>query len=260
MKPVKDFYEKLHSTEAGYSAGIYDMPALFRNRAFRGWAQRHQSGTPRLLDVGVGKGLFLRDVVRELGATWSARPAKTVGLDLVRSPGDVFADIPAAFEFLQHDTDGQRLPFEDAAFDFISCNHVLEHVFETEMLVREFRRVLAPGGLCLISVPNTAAWINRVAFFLWGNQPLGSEIGTETITYGFRPRFLQKKLARFRPSGHIRDFCPRGLQDLCEACGFTAVGWWKQNFGLLAALNKWAGRNIAILMEPGAVGVAERTG
>lgn len=250
MKPVKDFYENLHSTEASYSAGIYDMPALFRNRVFREWAQRQQGRSPHLLDVGVGKGLFMRDVVRDLRKSWSVKPSKVNGLDLVRSPGDVFNDIGAEFEFRLHDTDGQPLPFANDSLDFISCNHVLEHVFETEQLVREFSRVLAPGGLCLISVPNTAAWINRVSFFLWGNQPLGSEIGTESITYGFRPRFLQAKLKQFRPSGHIRDFCPRGLQDLCETCGFKTLGWWKQNFGVLAALHKWAGRNIAILMTP----------
>lgn len=250
MKPVKDFYENLHRTEASYSAGVYDMAALFGNRAFQEWARRHQGRANRLLDVGCGKGLFIRDVVREVSNRWSLQLEKIVGLDLVKSPGDVFGDISDRFEFRLHDTDGQPLPFADGSLDFISCNHVLEHVFETEALVREFRRVLAPGGLCIISVPNTAAWINRIAFFLWGNQPLGSEIGTESITYGFRPRFLQQKLTVFRPSGHIRDFCPRGLQDLCETCGFQTVGWWKQSAGFLARLHKWAGRNMAILMEP----------
>lgn len=252
MKPVKDFYENLHASEASYSAGVYDMAALFGHRVFRDWAQRQSGRSPQLLDVGVGKGLFLRDVVRNLDREWSVKPGRIVGLDLVRSPGDVFQEIGGAFEFRLHDTDGQALPFADRSLDFLSCNHVLEHVFETEQLVREFCRVLAPGGLCLISVPNTAAWINRVAFFLWGNQPLGSEIGTESITYGFRPRALQAKLKQFRPSGHIRDFCPRGLQDLCEACGFRTLGWWKQSFGLLAAMHKWAGRNMAILMTPAA--------
>ena len=115
--------------------------------------------------------------------------------------------------------------------------------------MREFRRVLANDGLCLISVPNTAAWINRVAF-LWGNQPLGSEIGTEGVTYGFRPKFLQARLAKFRPSGHLRDFTPRGLQDLTGACGFQTVGWWKQSKGFIARLGKWAGREMGILLQP----------
>lgn len=250
MKPVKEFYEHLHSTEKTYSAGIYDLAALFGNRAFRAWALRHQGRPVRLLDVGCGKGLFLRDVVQETQSHWRLDVTGITGIDLVRSPDDVFREIPEPFEFRLHDSDGQPLPFGDRSINFVSCNHVLEHVFETEALVREFHRVLAPGGLCIISVPNTAAWINRVAFFLWGNQPLGSEIGTESITYGFRPRFMQPKLKKFRPSGHIRDFCPRGLQDLCESCGFTTVGWWKQSTGFLARLNKWAGRNMAILMEP----------
>jgi hypothetical protein len=116
-------------------------------------------------------------------------------------------------------------------------------------LVREFRRVLSPDGLCIVSVPNIAAWINRVTF-LAGGQPLGSELGTEKITYGFRPAFLQKKLERFLPSGHIRDFTPHGLQDLTKHCGFRTVGWWAQSPGIIARFGKWAGRNMSIILQP----------
>jgi hypothetical protein len=116
-------------------------------------------------------------------------------------------------------------------------------------MVREFRRVLTPDGICIIGVPNIAAWVNRIGF-LWGNQPLGTEVGVEKTTYGFRPRFLQVKLEAFRPAGHIRPFTPRGLQDLTEHCGFEVVGWWTQSFGIIARLHKWAGRNMAILLRP----------
>jgi SAM-dependent methyltransferase len=145
------------------------------------------------------------------------------GIDLVRSPNDHFAEISPEFEFRQHDTDGNPLPFSDHSFDFVSCNHVLEHVFETEKLVREFRRVLSPDGLCIVSVPNIAAWINRVTF-LAGGQPLGS--------------------------GHIRDFTPHGLQDLTKHCGFRTVGWWAQSPGIIARFGKWAGRNMSIILQP----------
>lgn len=249
MRSASEFYTDLHAEEKHYSGANYHMKSLWPLRPLNHWAAQVRARPVRLLDVGCGKGYFIRDFVRGLNSRWGIQPARVTGLDIVRSSGDVFEDVSPKFEFIQFDTDGNPLPFEPGSFDFISCNHVLEHVFETEKLVREFRRVLAPDGLCLIAVPNLACWINRIGF-LWGNQPLGSELGTERVTYGFRPGFLQKKLEPFRPSGHIRDFTPRGLIDLTEHCGFETVGWWTQSFGLMARLGKWAGRNMAVLLKP----------
>jgi ubiquinone/menaquinone biosynthesis C-methylase UbiE len=249
MRSASEFYHGLHAEEQGYSGGSYYMRSLWSLRALKRWAARNKAQPVRLLDVGCGKGIFLRDFVTGLKSRWEIQPGRITGLDLVRSPNNVFTEISAHFQFVQSDTDGNPLPFPDNSFDFVCSNQVLEHVFETEKLVRELRRVISPDGLCIISVPNLAAWINRIGF-LWGNQPLSSEIGTESITYGFRPAFLQKKLAAFRPSGHIRDFTPRGLKDLTERCGFDAVGWWAQSFGLIARLGKWAGRGMGIVLEP----------
>jgi len=49
--------------------------------------------------------------------------------------------------------DGTRFPFDDGRFDAVLCNQVLEHVFNPEQFVAEIRRVLAPGGRLLLSVP-----------------------------------------------------------------------------------------------------------
>ena len=246
MSRAENFYRRRHRDEPDYAACVYDLAALFRHRVFEIWVRAHQGESPRVLDIGVGKGVFLRGVVRELERRWQATPTVSA-LVVVRSPGNVFDGLD--WDFRLQDVDGQALPFADDAFDFVACNHVLEHVFETERLLRELRRIAAPDSLCVVSTPNIAAWINRISFFLWGNQPLGSELGTESITYGFRPKKLQRRLEAFRPSGHIRDFTPRGLQDLCEACGFEVLGWWKQDYGRIARVHKWASRNMAILLS-----------
>ena len=49
--------------------------------------------------------------------------------------------------------DGTRFPFDDGRFDAVLCNQVLEHVFNPEAFVEEIRRVLAPGGRLLLTVP-----------------------------------------------------------------------------------------------------------
>jgi SAM-dependent methyltransferase len=45
------------------------------------------------------------------------------------------------------------LPFDDQSFDFIICNHVLEHIPDDTKAMQELYRVLAPGGTAIIQVP-----------------------------------------------------------------------------------------------------------
>jgi ubiquinone/menaquinone biosynthesis C-methylase UbiE len=249
MSRAEEFYPKLHAKDQTYSAGEYHMNSLLSLGVVGDWAKTFNGGPLRMLDVGCGKGLFLRDFTAGLRRRYSVQTIQATGVDLVRSPGDHFREVCSDFKFVQQNLDGQPLPFADGSFDFLSCNHVLEHIFETEKLVREFRRVLGPQGLCVISVPNTAAWVNRF-LFLFASQPLGSELGTEKVSYGFWPTLMQFKLEKFSPSGHIRDFTPRGLRDLTTYCGFQTVGWWKQSKGPIARFGKWAGRGLAIVLKP----------
>lgn len=55
-------------------------------------------------------------------------------------PGITFGDI-------------SKLTFGDDSFDLILCNHVLEHVPEDVVAMRELYRVLAPGGRAILQVP-----------------------------------------------------------------------------------------------------------
>jgi ubiquinone/menaquinone biosynthesis C-methylase UbiE len=57
--------------------------------------------------------------------------------------------------------DAAALPFAAAAFDRVYCSEVLEHLVDPAAAVREIRRVLRPGGVAVLSVPNERL-INRV--------------------------------------------------------------------------------------------------
>jgi len=48
------------------------------------------------------------------------------------------------------------LPFENDAYDFIICNHVLEHIPNDTKAMQELYRVLAPGGTAILQVPYEA--------------------------------------------------------------------------------------------------------
>lgn len=46
-----------------------------------------------------------------------------------------------------------NLPFEDNSFDFILCNHVLEHIPDDTLAMQELYRILAPGGIAILQIP-----------------------------------------------------------------------------------------------------------
>lgn len=62
------------------------------------------------------------------------------------------------------------LPYADGAFDRVLCLDVLEHLTYEDQpkALAEIRRVLAPGGEALISVPNLAHLQSRVQFLVLG--------------------------------------------------------------------------------------------
>ena len=49
--------------------------------------------------------------------------------------------------------DLHSIPLEDNRFDVIFCNHVLEHVDDADKVMKEFYRVMKPGGWGIFQVP-----------------------------------------------------------------------------------------------------------
>ena len=213
---IKRFYETLNDKHKTYAGGEYDLSQLLSIKGLKSWLSKyHGSQTLSIADVGCGKGIFLRDFTALLTQQYKMNFHK-VGIDLVESSNNVLDE--QKVEFIQTDLNGTQLPFDDNSFDIITCNHVLEHIFYTENLIQEFKRILKPTGICIISVPNLSAWINRL-FLLFSIQPLGSEVGVNSITYGLWLPYFKNHLSNLHASGHIRDFTPRSLRDLVENSG-----------------------------------------
>ena len=51
-----------------------------------------------------------------------------------------------------------ELPFRDASFDIVTAKHTLEHVRTPRQALAEVARVLKPGGVALIVVPDSGYW------------------------------------------------------------------------------------------------------
>ncbi|SUZ80169.1 uncharacterized protein METZ01_LOCUS33023 [marine metagenome] len=49
--------------------------------------------------------------------------------------------------------DIHNMPFENNVFDIVLCNHVLEHVKDDILALKEIRRVLKKGGYSILQVP-----------------------------------------------------------------------------------------------------------
>jgi SAM-dependent methyltransferase len=63
-----------------------------------------------------------------------------------------------------HSLDDLPLPFDDAAFDYIECHDILEHVRELPDVVRELHRITAPGGRVHVTGPHFTS-------FAWAMDP-----------------------------------------------------------------------------------------
>jgi SAM-dependent methyltransferase len=60
------------------------------------------------------------------------------------------------------------LPYLDGEFQYITCLEGLEHIENPHQAIREFARLLAPGGQLVISVPNILNIEERVKWLLNG--------------------------------------------------------------------------------------------
>ena len=63
----------------------------------------------------------------------------------------ITADIESPLAKVKMDV--HDIPFEDNHFDVVFCNHVLEHVEDDIKVLKEFYRVLKPGGFAILQSP-----------------------------------------------------------------------------------------------------------
>jgi ubiquinone/menaquinone biosynthesis C-methylase UbiE len=104
----------------------------------------------RVLEVGCGAGHLLarlpagRAIGIDLADSLLARTRARLGARATLAQGDAGA-----------------LPFAAGAFDRVYCSEVLEHLVDPAAAVAEIRRVLKPGGVAVLSVPNEGL-INRL--------------------------------------------------------------------------------------------------
>lgn len=173
------------------------------------------SGARRVLDVATGSGdlaLTVRDRVpgiRVTGADFCApmlEEARKRGLD------DLIV------------CDGLRLPFPDETFDALTIGYGLRNMADWAGALREFSRVLKPGGQLVIldfSLPRSPALRGPYRFYLHRILPrIAGALTGNTEVYAY----LGDSIERF-PSGPA-------MVDLIGGNGFSRARWEPQCWGI----------------------------
>ena len=119
---------------------------------------------------------------------------------------------------------GERLPFPDQSFDFLSMGYALRHVPDLKGAFTEYRRVLKPGGIVLlleISRPRSAPLLTLTRFYI--KTVLGKVFSATTGN-----RDMQTLMGYWWDT---IDYCvlPEQIIDALKEAGFvdcTLKEWW----------------------------------
>ena len=124
------------------------------------WAQ--------LADIVELSNLTILDFGSGFGATanYLAEPAKYNGVIAIEPNADMMEDRDCGNPYLQINGKIEKLKdFADGYFDVIVCHNVLEFAAERADIVREFVRILKPGGILSIIKHNPCGKIIHKAVF-----------------------------------------------------------------------------------------------
>jgi SAM-dependent methyltransferase len=123
----------------------------------------------RILDLGCGHGEDLLNIARAL----APRPTELYGIEAyppnqedARRRGIAIADL---------NLENTVYPYDDASFDCIIANQIIEHTKEIFWIFGECSRILKPNGIMIVGVPNLASFHNRM-LLIFGDQPSSIEL------------------------------------------------------------------------------------
>jgi SAM-dependent methyltransferase len=159
------------------------------------------------LDIGCANGGYT-------GALLAYGAATATGVDpeadrIVQARERFAGDERLRFEV----SDGERLPFEDASFDGVLLNEVLEHVESEAQVLAEAHRVLRPGGAIAVMSPNRWFPFEGHGMKMPGNRVL-------RVPVPILP-WLPERLTR--PARRARGYWPGQLAAMVGDAGFEDV-------------------------------------
>jgi len=127
----------------------------------------------KLLDIAIGTGLIAASARSILGDE-----GEVIGLDLSEA---MLAEARRKLDIPLIQGTADNLPIGDACLDFLVMGYAIRHVADLGTCLREFRRVLKPGGTVLlleVSSPTNAIYRATLAYYLRRAVPFLSRWAT----------------------------------------------------------------------------------
>jgi len=152
MSADPDHGEYVRAWSETYERSNYQqgLSGYFLTRSHRWCEQAFGPDTHfgKVLEVGAGTGVHLRFVRHGFDEYWITDVntpflERAVAADVPRARGDVRVSRQ----------DATSLTFADDTFDRVIAAHVLEHLLEPHRVLREWVRVLKPGGILSLVLP-----------------------------------------------------------------------------------------------------------
>lgn len=185
---------------------IYATSAIRHSDSFYQWLLRLLDIQPGrlLLDVSCGVGSLPR-LAYQMGLRAYGVDFSEVALHIARKEAPFVNWVIA---------DGERLPYPDASFDYVTHIGSLEHYLNPETGVQEITRVLKPEGRACILLPNTFGLLGNVWFALRTGRTFddGQPIQRYATRYEWQDLLESGGLRILRTIKYEREW-PRNLSD-----------------------------------------------
>ncbi|WP_430781018.1 demethylmenaquinone methyltransferase [Actinoplanes sp. G11-F43] len=188
----------------------------------RGWRRATRAALglrpgERVLDVGAGTGVS----TEELSRSGAFAVGADISVGMLRAGRRVRAEVPLLAG------DALRLPFADKTFDAVTISFALRNVVDTAAALREFARVVRPGGrlvVCEFSHPTFAPFRTVYLQYLMRSLPsVARAVATNPEAYVYLAESI-----RAWPD-------QRGLADVMASSGvWDRVGWRNLSGGIVA--------------------------
>jgi methionine biosynthesis protein MetW len=162
----------------------------------------------RIIEIGCKEGVVLLEVANAFNAT------DVYGVDIDEEALKKAAE--KGINVHKADLNTDHLSFPDDFFDIALMEEVIEHLVNPDNSLQEAYRVLKFGGYLLVTTPNLAWWLNRLAL-LSGYQPYWTECSVRYNVGKFK-RTLAEPL-----NGHLRLYTLRALKQLLHLYGFKII-------------------------------------
>jgi len=156
------------------------------------------------------------------------------------------------------------LPLPDRACDAIDCLDVLAHIRDDEAMIAEFARVLHPGGMLCLRVPNAGPLAGLDAYNLYrylsdithrGRKPV------ETDEVGWRRHYSRQDLAALLGTRFVvRKVTTQriGVAEMLNAAALAIFRWFQSSDARYRRASALIGRieRFENRIKPGLIGIA----